>query len=230
MKKLSMSIVRSNNIGNIFNPFKHHNKLLHEKYQLICATNFDALKRIQIFFPAYQEMAQKLLNLLPNLESLKMSGYNFSRENCTPMSWHIKLMKASAKCAIRKLEFVFWNLREPEDTIQKFLGNQEPILKSLLGSRLLNGFQDFRLEYLDFSCVRNTDASLEFLRHLGDLKTLKLRGLNYTDPICRKICELTGLECLELDGSVTEGRVRGRFRMNYNGLHGLNLNGLNGLG
>lgn len=117
------------------------------------------------------------------------------------MKWHIKLVKtagSSAKCRIKELEFVFWDLRESEDTIRKFLGAQVPILKSLLGPRLPNGFQDFRLEFLDFDYNGSKYLSLNFLKHLEDLKYLRLRLAHFTDPISNMISELKNLKYLEL--------------------------------
>ncbi len=162
------------------------------------------------YLVADQTAVQNLLDLLPNLEHLKLMDNRLpkrSRPNLwQPFKWNIKLGKiaeSSKKCAFKALEFDFCTSTMP-DALQVFLGAQDGILKSLAGRQLPNGLKDLRLEYLDFHCDTDRYYPLNFLSHLVDLKSLRLDIREYSDAIFNMICELKNLESLELVGWVSD--------------------------
>jgi hypothetical protein len=164
-----------------------------------------------------QKIVQKLLDLLPNLESLELSEVEwvnqeqsiklvlkstkielFTFDGCTGLG---NLLESLEKCAIK----FYCRTDKGSETIKKFLKVQEKNLKKLTISDypdLLNDLKELRLEHLVFVC--GGWGSLEFLGRQDNLRVLKLTIWNFLDEHLNMIWDLKNLETLELDGSVND--------------------------
>jgi hypothetical protein len=172
---------------------------------------------------------QKLLNLLPNLESLDLDMVeNTSLEKT--INWDLKstrikrikmikcigpdnMLASLEKCAIRELELElkYWSDAKQE-VLLKFLKAQEKNLKKLIvGScdlSILIDFKDLRLEHLDYGYRYGANnPSLEFLKCQEDLKFLRLFMANYSIENFNLVFGLTNLEVLELWGPLRDRSV-----------------------
>jgi hypothetical protein len=130
---------------------------------------------------------QKLINLLPNLESLELVGVeSTSLEQL--INWDIKskkikrfkmfrctgldnILASLEKCAIEELELEFksWSPAKLK-VLEKFVKTQEKILKKLIGTNcdlsFLVDLKDLRLEHLEYRCLYEArNPSLAFLQH-----------------------------------------------------------------
>ncbi len=65
---------------------------------------------------------------------------------------------------------------------------------------LSNDLKDLRLEHLEYNYCGTNHISLEFLRHLVNLKFLRLFIPFFSNEIFKMICDLKDLKILELDG------------------------------
>jgi hypothetical protein len=124
---------------------------------------------------------QKLLNFLPNLESLQVNGAECRCASKEVIKWDLKttkikcfkmssckglenLLESLEKCVIRELDF---NNCPPGDSevLQKFLKSQEKNLKRLTLTRAeFNfpvGLTDLQLEHFEYGYDRTDDGSLE---------------------------------------------------------------------
>ncbi len=183
------------------------------------------IKRLEIIFLKPDlKILQKLLNLLPNLESLwlivasivasenlKLNFKSTKIERFELESYPsiIENVSDSLKnCAIKelKLDSKAWSQKESE-AVRKLLISQEKNLKKLVSSNCNFGFlvnlKDLRLEHLDlkYDCSDQRN-SLEFLKHQLNLKYLKLTECNVNNEAWKRICGLKHLETLDIDGSV----------------------------
>jgi hypothetical protein len=143
---------------------------------------------------------QKLLDLLPNLESLELShviSANLGQSiklnvkstkierikivNCTGLE---NLLESLEKCAIKEFEFFGWSGTESE-AMKKFLKVQEKNLKKLTTgtdhANLLNDLKDLRLEHFVYFGRQSASVLMEFLKRQENLKGLKLTGLDFYD-------------------------------------------------
>jgi hypothetical protein len=133
-----------------------------------------------------QEVAVKLLDLQPNLESLDIFTVISGESITTKISTKIerlemiscvgfeKLLESLEKCAIKEMTLHTLSLEESA-AFQKLLKSQEKNLKKLtirFNCGFLVDLKDLRLEYLDYDVREN--VSTEFLNQQVDLKTLKL--------------------------------------------------------
>jgi hypothetical protein len=166
------------------------------------------------------QILQNLLNLLPNLEALHIFCVQSARRKQS--KWDLKctkielieiydaagfesLLGSLEKCAIKELKYYFDN-GENSTVLQKFFKVQEKNLKTLYVAgkqfvcnfNFLVGLKDLRLEHLEFSYSESRSVSLEFLKQQVDLKFLKLRLYSISGATLNMICELKGLESLEL--------------------------------
>jgi hypothetical protein len=182
-----------------------------------------------------QKIVQKLLDFLPNLESLELSHVISANQgqsvklnvkstkilqikivNCTGLE---NLLESLEKCAIKELEF-FYRSDTDSEAMKKFLKVQEKNLKKLTTAtdhaNLLNDLKDLRLEY--FVCFGRRSASvlMEFLQRQENLKFLKLTGWVFFEEHFEMIWELRNLETLELDGEKNN-----RYSSNLNNIHKL---------
>jgi hypothetical protein len=189
-----------------------------------------------------QKILQKLLNLLPNLESLDM-GFTqntlegifdvksskieqFKMIGCTGFD---RLLRSLEKCAIKDAELECWSWCESKSNskvIKHFLKAQEKHLKKLTifyrdcDCDWLNDLKDLRLEYLDYFSSFNGRISLEFLKYYEDLKFLRMSYSEFSNETLGVICELKELEMLDLDERVRDWN-RIKIRTGLNNLHKL---------
>jgi hypothetical protein len=157
---------------------------------------------------------QKLLNYLPNLEFLELSGIKFRSASKEAIKWDLKctkikcfkmarcaglenLLESMEKCAIRELEL---NDCPGKDSIDKFLKSQEKNLKKLtLIKTECNfpvGLTDLRLDHFGYGYDGN--VSFEFMKQLGDLTSLTLYMGKLSDQNLNTFLELKSLESLQL--------------------------------
>jgi hypothetical protein len=167
-----------------------------------------------------QMIVQRLLDLLPNLESLVL--YDLAGIKKESFKWNLKSTKIQCiklsecaafesllesltleKCAIKELNFMAYT-ESPAGILQKFLGSQEKNLKKLtiksIKHNLVVDLKNLRLEYLDCSCSRAKILSLEFLKQSLDLRHLSLWISYLSAESLNLIWELEGLESLKLYG------------------------------
>ncbi len=188
------------------------------------------------------KILQKLLDLLPNLESLDLY-YIKAVPSSQSAKWHLKSPKITRikmnscfppilnflgsleECAIKEANLSFWyDQNDPEITkiTKKFLRAQEKNLKIL---KLDTAFEfpeelkNLRLESLDFKNAERRWVSLEFLEQQVDLKFLELRIKRYTTQHFNLICKLKNLESIEL--YIIPGCDRLRDSSGLNNLHKL---------
>ncbi len=161
---------------------------------------------------------QKLLNLLPNLESLELGEIKCRSVGEGSIKWDLKstkikcfkmigctdlenLLEFLEKCAIRELELHSCPEKDSE-VLQKFLKSQEKNLKRLTIIRtecnFPVGLTDLRLEHFGYGHDGQGHISFEFLKQIGDLSSLTLYMVGLTDEFFETILELTNLESLLL--------------------------------
>jgi hypothetical protein len=161
---------------------------------------------------------QKLLNYLPNLESLELDGIKFRSASEEAIKWDMKctkikcfkmarcaglenLLESMEKCAIRELDL---NDCPPGDSevLQKFLKSQEKNLKRLTiiktECNFPVGLTDLRLDHFGYGFDGHDNVSLEFLKQIGDLTSLTLYMGKLTDENLNTILELKSLDSLQL--------------------------------
>ncbi len=179
-------------------------------------------------------IVQKLLNLLPNLNSLELNFIESTRLE-EPFNWNImstkiqhfrktgchgfdNLLGSLEKCAIKEANLGYRPETETE-ALKNFLKAHKKSLKTLTGHQLDFGFlvdlKDLRLEHLDYSCDGSQNISLDFLRTQIDLKSLSLGGFNYSNEFLNPVWELKNLESLNVFG------VGGRRSNDSSGLDNL---------
>jgi hypothetical protein len=161
---------------------------------------------------------QKLLNYLPNLESLEVENFECRCASREAIKWDLKstkikcfkmssckglekLLEFLEKCAIRELELNDCPAGDSE-VLQKFLKSQEKNLKRLIITRTeFNfpvGLTDLRLDHFEYGYDDEDNVSFEFMKQLGDLSSLTLYTARLTDQILNTILELKSLESLQL--------------------------------
>jgi hypothetical protein len=172
-----------------------------------------------------QKIVLRLLDLLPNLESLEIHCTLHVNENEESINWDLKstkierlklngwvglkhLLESLEKCAIRELELGKWRQTNSE-IIRKFLSSQEKSLKKFRGAHcdlsFLNDLKDLRLEYLDYTHYQSDINLLDCLKQQIDLKYLKLYiSDEISNGIFEAICKLKNLQTLDLDGETIE--------------------------
>ncbi len=186
-----------------------------------------------------QKIYWRLLNLLPNLETLELGGSTFMSVNQEQsIKWDLKSQKIerikTARCTnsanwlepleksvIKELEFTgLFNV--DSEAVRKFLKVQEKNLKKLtirVDSNWLNDLKDLRLEYLEYCGIRRNysgPVSLEFLKRQENLKFLILKMGDFSDENLNVIWKLKNLETLELEASSEMSD-----RSSLNGIHKL---------
>jgi hypothetical protein len=162
-------------------------------------------------------IVQKLLNLLPNLEFLELNSVEITSLK-EEIKWDLKLTKIERikilgnarfgnflesleKCTIKEADFTYFS--RDSEVVQKFLKSQKKNLRKLTAKsdhNLSNDLKDLRLEHLEYNYCGTNHISLEFLKHLVNLKFLILLIPFFSNEIFKMICELKDLEILELDG------------------------------
>jgi hypothetical protein len=190
------------------------------------------IKTIAIRFLGVHPMVlQKLLSLLPNLESLELWEIWTGSEEEQAIKWDVKsrkiqrvkmydclkfvgLLESLEKCAIKEAELECCSSHNNStQVVHKFLKSQEKSLKKLTIGFFINlpvDLKGLQLEYLDVDTNNGPVVSLEFLRDQVDLKFLKL-SIDISAAIFDMIWKLKNLETLEL----------GRTASDANGLNNL---------
>jgi hypothetical protein len=147
------------------------------------------------------QILQKLLNFLPNLESLEVEGIKCKSARTEAIKWDLNstkikcfkmtsctglenLLESLEKCAIREFELNDCPAGDSE-AIHKFLKSQEKNLKRLTITRaecnFPVGLTDLRLNHFGYGFDDHDNVSLEFLKQLGDLSSLTLYMGRLTD-------------------------------------------------
>jgi hypothetical protein len=165
-----------------------------------------------------QLIFQKLLNLLPNLQTLEVDGIECKTANKESIKWDLKstkiksfkiirstglenLLESLEKCAIRELELNDCPEKDSE-AIQKFLKSQEKNLKRLTIIRtecnFPVGLTDLQLEHFGYGYDDHDNVSLEFLKQHVDLSSLTLYMGRLSDEDLNTILELKSLDSLQL--------------------------------
>jgi hypothetical protein len=183
------------------------------------------MKSLIIEIKIDQTMTQKLLNLFPNLRSLKLLHFEASNKTLKMDLKSTKLeslqLRGSAiieslfesleKCAIKELEYVIDE--DSSGVLPKLLKVQEKNLKRLavIGDclksisfdlNLLVGLKDLRLEHFGFTDRNCPNIPLEFLKQQVDLTSTRLYTRTFSKEFFDTIFELKDLEDVELISDV----------------------------
>ncbi len=187
-------------------------------------TGIHTKKLVLTYVTVEPSILQKLLNLLPNLESLEVNDIKTANGEHETINWNFKsskierlklagfngfpgfesLLKALEKCGkIKDLKLVyFWDKGEHLQLIHAFLQTQVKTLKKIRIQT--NCFlpiipNDLRLKSFGAFSIKDQLISFEFLKHQKDLEFLFIDTPNYSG--LEAIFELKNLKTLILGGS-----------------------------
>jgi hypothetical protein len=209
------------------NEFNHH-LLDQEKFQVLeeflSFTGPHIKKLIISRVKVDPKIFQKLLDLLPNLESIELEYVGVNKGEQT-IKWDLKstkieritivsssagiagLLESLHKCAIKETDLRYSSLTESE-VVRKFLKSQEKTLRKLTihsDFDMPDVVKDLRLDYLQILSNQKTNVSFDFLQHQVALRFLRLDYCTISSEACSMICELKDLEILEMLGRVSDG-------------------------